>query len=312
MDQVSNDQLIADFKDDLVLRNLSASTIKNYPFFVKTFADFIAPDSLLTVNKSHLQRYLAHLRSKKLNRASLQKYFTGLSTFYEFLTYDEQIDYNPVLPFRKHYFSREPNHDTSERRQCISVDQARALIARVLDPKERAVIMLLFKTGMRLHELSELDLKNVNFADQSIEINETKKRSHNTVFYDDKTNETSIVLEKWLKQRKSINHNNNPALFIDRFGKRLSTVAIARIVEKHAIAAGLHDPASDRSRLQDRFTTHCTRHALTTWLRRAKMDERFVQELRGDKRKKTIDIYDHIDHDELKAEYCAHMPHLLT
>lgn len=311
MDQVSNTQLIADFKDDLVLQDRSASTVKNYPFFVKTFADFIAPDSLLTVKKSHLSRYLTHLRTKKLNQASLEKYFTGLSTFYEFLTYDEQIDHNPILSFRKHYLSRNRNHDTSERRQCISVDQARALLARILDIRERAVVLLLFKTGLRLTELSDLDLANVNFTDESIEINETKKRSHYTVFFD---GETTTVLKKWLIRRAKENHKNDPALFINRFGDRLSSAAIARIVKKHAIAAGLHNPDSDRSHLQDRFTTHCTRHAFTTWLGQApnRMDEKFIQQLRGDKWKKTINIYDHIDHDEIKAEYLAKMPRLLT
>jgi integrase/recombinase XerD len=306
MDQVSNAQLIADFKVDLVLRDQSASTVKNYPSFVKTFADFIAPDSLLTVNKSHLSRYLAHLRTKKLTHASLQKYFTGLSTFFEFLVYDEQIDHNPVLPFRKHYFRGEPNH-TSERRQCISVDQARTMISRILDIKERAVVMLLFMTGMRLHELSDLDITNVDIADRSIRIKKTHKRSHTLVFYD---NQTAAVLNRYLSSRK--NKNPSDPLFINRFGKRLSTVDISRIVQKHATACGFHDPNSDRSHLEARFSTHCTRHAFTTWLGRAHMEEKYIEELRGDKWRKTIGIYTHIEHDELKAEYDAHMPHLLT
>lgn len=314
MDQVSNAQLIADYKADLILQDWSQSTAEGYPLLVAAFSDFIATDSLLAVNQSHLARYLKHLRAKKLNHASVKKYFTGLSSFFEFLMYDErykgQIDNNPVLPFRKHFFkNKKGNHNTSERRQCISVDQAKELIARVLDVKEKTILLLLFDTGMRLHELSDLDLANVNIADRSIEIKPTPKRSYNTVFFRD---EVVPILKKWLARREKDNRKNNPALFINRFGDRLGTVAIARIVKKHAIAAGLHNPDSDRSHLQDRFTTHCTRHAYNTWLRRAKMEREYIQQLRGDKRRDAVDIYDHIERDELKAVYDAKMPRLLT
>ncbi|MGD0952829.1 MAG: tyrosine-type recombinase/integrase [Methanotrichaceae archaeon] len=314
MDQVSNAQLIADFKADLVLQDWSHSIVEGYPLFVAIFSDFIAPDSLLAVNQGHLARYLTHLRAKDLKPASLQKYFTGLSSFFEFLMYDErykgQIDNNPVLPFRKHYFkSKKGKHNnTSERRQCISVDQAKELIARVLDVKEKTILLLLFDTGMRLHELSDLDITDVNIADRSIEIKETPKRSYNTVFFKE---EVVPILKRWLVRREKDNRKKSPALFINRFGDRLGAAAIARIVKKHATACGLHDPNSDRNHLQDRFTTHCTRHAFNTWLRRAKMEREYIQVLRGDKRRDAVDIYDHIERDELKVVYDAKMPRLL-
>jgi integrase/recombinase XerD len=72
---------------------------------------------------------------------------------------------------------------------------------------------------------------------------------------------------------------------------------------------GLHDPVSPR--LEDHFTPHCCRHWFTTHLRRAGMPREFIQELRGDKRRDAIDIYDHIDMDELRRAYLAYIPKLL-
>ena len=62
--------------------------------------------------------------------------------------------------------------------------------------------------------------------------------------------------------------------------------------------------------MEDHFSPHCTRHWFTTHLRRAGMPREFIQELRGDQRQAAIDIYDHIDKEELRKSYLEHMPQL--
>lgn len=98
------------------------------------------------------------------------------------------------------------------------------------------------------------------------------------------------------------------ALFTNQYGDRLKRNGIYEAVTKHAEAVGLHDP--DSNDLQDRFTPHCCRHWFTTHLRRAGMKREFIQELRGDTRGDAIDIYDHIDRDELREAYIANIPTL--
>jgi integrase/recombinase XerD len=84
--------------------------------------------------------------------------------------------------------------------------------------------------------------------------------------------------------------------------------SIYRLVTKHAANVGLHDPEADD--LQQRFTPHCCRHWFTTHLRRSGMQREFIKELRGDTRGDAIDIYDHIDREELRQAYLAHIPTL--
>ena len=71
---------------------------------------------------------------------------------------------------------------------------------------------------------------------------------------------------------------------------------------------GYYDQASNR--LEDHFSCHNFRHWFTTYLRKAGMPREFIQELRGDKRSGAIDIYDHIDRDELQKSYLACIPKL--
>ena len=66
---------------------------------------------------------------------------------------------------------------------------------------------------------------------------------------------------------------------------------------------GIHNPKS--SKLEDRFSAHCCRHWFTTHLRHAGMPREFIQELRGDIRREAIDIYDHIDREELRRSYLS-------
>ena len=80
------------------------------------------------------------------------------------------------------------------------------------------------------------------------------------------------------------------------------------MVVEHAKRAGLHDSKSPD--LEDHFTPHCCRHWFTTHLRRAGMPREHIKELRGDVRGEAMDIYYHIDMEELRKSYLAHMPRL--
>jgi integrase/recombinase XerD len=77
---------------------------------------------------------------------------------------------------------------------------------------------------------------------------------------------------------------------------------------KYAQRVGLHNQKS--SRPEDHFSPHCFRHWFTTHLRRAGMDREFIKALRGDRRREAIDIYDHIDREELRHAYLAFIPQL--
>jgi integrase/recombinase XerD len=131
-----------------------------------------------------------------------------------------------------------------------------------------------------------------------------KKRSNRIVFFDD---ECARMLKRWMAQRKKLN-SKTEALFTNEYGGRLNRNGVYNLVTKYAETVGLHDPKSDR--VEDHFSTHNCRHWFTTWLRRNGMPREFTKTLRGDKRKDAIDIYDHIDKEELRKAYLAFIPQL--
>jgi len=178
------------------------------------------------------------------------------------------------------------------------------LINSILNPRDKAIITLLAKTGIRRGELMNIDLDDIDWIEQSIQLKPHRKRSNCTVFFDD---ECARVLRRWLKARE--NYTVKPgceALFVGEQGMRLKRNGVYRAVTIHAERVGLHDPKSKRA--NDHFSPHCCRHWFTTHLRRNNMRREFIKELRGDARNEAMDIYDHIDKKELKRAYLAAIP----
>ncbi|WP_367279937.1 tyrosine-type recombinase/integrase [Bacteroides sp.] len=100
----------------------------------------------------------------------------------------------------------------------------------------------------------------------------------------------------------------NPALFIGRQnGNRIYRNQVYDMVSGYAQKCGFRDP---EGHLDEKFGVHCCRHWFTTWLRRSGMLRPFIQELRGDSRGEAIDVYDHIEKNELQESYLRHIPKL--
>jgi integrase/recombinase XerD len=190
-------------------------------------------------------------------------------------------------------------------RKLISIEEMAKLINSTLDVRDKAIITLLAKTGIRRNELIKLDLEDVDWVEQSIKLKPTPKRTNRTVFFDD---EAALILHRWVRAREGRNDKGSKALFVNNLGGRLNRNGVYLAVTKPAERLGLHNANSDR--MEDHFSPHCCRHWFTTHLRRAGMSREFIQELRGDVRREAIDIYDHIDKKELRESYLAHIPQL--
>jgi integrase/recombinase XerD len=259
-------------------------------------------------DKRVLRMILTYLvEERRLQPKSVGNYFTILSAFFDFLAFEEIITSNTIPTFRKRYLRQyKRERSKSSERKAISRNEMANLINSILDPRDRAIITLLAKTGIRRNELIQIDLDDIDWADQRILLQPHPKRSNRTVFFDD---ECAIVLRRWLRAREHYRVKANcHALFVNERGARLRRQGVYHAVTKHAERVGLHDPSSQR--MQDRFTPHNCRHWFTTYLRKGGMRREFIKELRGDVRREAMDIYDHIDDDELKRAYLAAIPPL--
>jgi len=304
----SADRIIDRFEKDCLIRGMSPLSVKSYVYNVRKFREYLDQHGvyLLDVDKDILRDYLEYMRYERgLHQKTVENNFTTLSSFYEYLAYEGLLEMNPVLQVRKRYLRRYKDNDDGQTRQLISVEEMTRLINSTLDARDKAIITLFAKTGIRRKELIALDIDDIEWVEQSIRLKPTAKRTNRTVFFDD---ETSFILRRWLRVRESRNRDGSKALFINNRSERIQRSGVSRMVEKVATQVGLHDPNSDR--MEDHFSPHCCRHWFTTHLRRAGMPREFIQELRGDTRKEAIDIYDHIDRKELRESYLAHIPQM--
>jgi integrase/recombinase XerD len=167
-----------------------------------------------------------------------------------------------------------------------------------------ALIFFAAKTGLRKGELLSLRIQDLDFGEGSFTIAPKAKRSNRLGFMDW---ELVHVLQQYLNWREP-RVIDQQALWVTPGGYPLDKNGPYNLVTKYASMLAIHDP---RGSLNKKFTPHCCRHFFTTHMRRSGMPREFIQELRGDVRGEAIDIYDHIDPEELKRSYLQHVPKLL-
>jgi integrase/recombinase XerD len=301
-------ELIRRYNEDCEIRGMSPESLRRYISCIRIYNQYLQERGLdlFAVDRKMLRNFLEYLRKEReVSQKTIGNYFSALASFYEYLEYEEHIDKNPVNSIRKRYIRSYKDNDEGQMRKLISVEDMARLINSTLDVRDKAVITLLAKTGIRRRELITLDVDDIDWVSQSIRLKPTPKRTNRTVFFDV---ETAITLHRWIRAREFRNKKGSKALFLNTEGGRLNRNGVYLAVTKPAEKIGLHN--SQSKRMEDHFSPHCCRHWFTTHLRRAGMPREFIQELRGDMRKEAIDIYDHIDLKELKESYLAHIPQL--
>ena len=302
-----DEKLINQFLEDCKLRGMTDGTMRSYKSSLKIFSIFLNGKkiSLLDMNRLILREYVDYLRNcKKLSQKTIENNFSAISSFFEYLVYEQIVEKNIVLDIRKRYLRRYKKNSTSgETRKLISVEEMTILINSILDTRDKAIAVLFAKTGIRREELVTIDVEDINWGDNSITLKPSAKRSNRIVFFD---GECALVLRRWMQIRDEIVGSKIKALFTSETGERLKRSGIYNAMVRWAKRIGYFDPDSDK--LEDHFSCHNFRHWFTTQLLRNGMPREYVKELRGDIRGDAIDIYHHIDKRDLRNSYLSCIP----
>ena len=307
----STTQIIELFIQDCRDRQLTPETIRRYQSSIKQYLAYLEQQGSLIVkaDKHVLHDYIRFRYSQGVNQTTLEQDLSAIAGLYEFLVFEDYLERNPVPGVRKRYlrrYKKENAGDDESPRKLLTVEEMSLLINSVIETRDKTILAVLAKTGVRRGELIAMDVNDIDWTMQSITMNRNrfKKRSGRIVFFDD---ETARLLKRWISQREKINPATQ-ALFIGEHGLRLNRNGKYSMVAKYAQRVGLHNPKSPKP--EDHVSPHCFRHWFTTHLRRAGMDREFIKALRGDRRREAIDIYDRIDSAELRRAYLAFIPQL--
>jgi integrase/recombinase XerD len=306
---------LKEFEDDCKAQGFEKHTIESYLSNIRLFFEYVdVPADKVEI--FHLTDFLNYLRFEKTipiqnkikvgaAKSTINAYFSALNAYYDFLEFSGQLDHNPIPKFRKRYLKRiKRDMGPDSTRQLISIRQMAELVYTTGDLLERAIIITLAKSGIRRKELIAIDLEDLDLVNGIIYLKPTAKRTNRIIFIDQEAIE---VLESYLEIRFDY---IDLALFISnsqRGGQRISRNFVYNTVTQNAQRLGFHNPDG---LLIEKFTPHCCRHWFTTHLRRAGMSREFRQALRGDVVKDAVDIYDHIDLEELRKDYLDKIPQL--
>jgi integrase/recombinase XerD len=261
---------------------------------------------ILTIDRAAIQGYIEYLRLERhVTLKTVKMHLTALSSLYEFLVFDGRMDSNPILPIRRRYSRRYKGGSEAQSKKLISVEDMGKLINSEMNLRNKAIITLLAKTGIRRNELITLDVSDMNLIENKIKLKATGKRTNRIVFFDD---EAAQILRRWLKIREGLNRRKETGLFISQWGNRISRTDVYDAVTRAAARVGLHNP--DSKQTEDHFGPHCCRHWFCTQLFRNDMRTEYIKELRGDSHMDAFDSYNHIDLEELKEAYLACIPQL--
>ncbi|HWG89365.1 MAG TPA: tyrosine-type recombinase/integrase [Candidatus Thermoplasmatota archaeon] len=299
--------LLEEFRADLLAQALEARSAQTYCQRVGQFLSFLGETPVEAVTQDTLKAFLGELRRRRLEANTVMRYFVSVGSLFVFLEAEGRVPANPVPTFRRRYLralKRDAGKNEIAVRQLLSVEDMRRLVHSLADVRDRAVLVVLAKCGVRAGELVAMDVEDINWKEGSIRLKKKRKRSNRIVFFDD---EAARTLKRWLALRKARGAPDKGPLFVGDQGRRLHRNAFHEILVGPAEALGLHDPEGP---IERRFSAHCARHWFTTHLRRQGMTREHIGWLRGDAPRGTMDIYLHIDPAEVRESYLARIPKL--
>ncbi len=283
-------QQVEQFLDHLRLeRRLSDHTVVSYRRDLTCLADYCRYQHIerwSDLQTHHLRGFAAKAHAAGLGPRSIQRRLSGIRSFMNYLIRERRIEQNPVADVSAPR-ARRPLPNT------LDVDQMQHLLnIPGNDPvtsRDRAIMELLYSSGLRLAELVSLDPCDVDLADGTVRVT-------------GKGNKTRIVpvgrqardaIRNWLKQRGSLAGGEEPALFVGIRGKRISPRTVQARVRHWAVKTGIGQ----------RVYPHLFRHSFATHMLESGSDLRGVQELLGHSDISTTQIYTHLDFQHLAQIY---------
>ena len=272
-------------------RNLSAYTLRNYRSDLSDFGRYLETEERigpLEVDRQSFRRYLAQLHEAGMATASVGRKVSTVHTFYRYLV-------------REGYLGRDPLMGVSspkrERRlpKVLGKEQLTAMIEaadsdEALGLRDRAILELMYAAGLRLAEVVSLDVTGIDLAEHLVRVRGKGNKERMVVI----GRPAAQALQRYLREgRLELARAGEPALFVNRDGRRLSGRSVQKIVRKHALMAGL----------DQRVFPHLLRHSFATHMLDGGAELRVVQELLGHASADTTQIYTHVTEERQREAY---------
>ena len=279
------DSSIENFKNYLKLeRGLSMNSIKSYEFDLIQFKNFMIENDInespKTCSSSSVKTYLYKNFSNKKSRSQARS-ISALKSFFNYLLFEGEINSSPLNDI-------ESPKIENKLPEVLTEDEIKRLISSVnLDSefgqRNKTIIEVLYGTGIRVSELTDLKLSNIFFDENILKV--TGKGNKERFVPLGKI--ASIEIKKYLNDRDKLKINSkfSDILFLNRYGRQLTRSMIFKVINDY----------SKNAKIDKKISPHTLRHSYATHLLKNGADLRTIQLILGHESITTTEIYTHLD-----------------
>ncbi|MCH2113765.1 MAG: tyrosine recombinase XerC [Pirellulales bacterium] len=278
-----------------VERAASPHTLKSYREDLETLVEYFQdnqgqcpdPGSLTSVQ---LRGYLSALHDAGYAKASIARKLASLRSFYRYGQREDWVDSNPAKALRNPRKAKKLPHflGTSEISKLLGAPSGDTPMGL----RDRAILETLYSAGLRVSELVDLGDTDIDFPQGIVRVRGKGRKERLAPL----GSYAARALKRWLKNRilsSKLPAGSAAPVFVNRFGTRLTSRSVGRMLEKYLSLTGL----------DGRTSPHTLRHSFATHLLDQGADIRSVQELLGHKSLETTQIYTHVSTSNLRAAY---------
>jgi integrase/recombinase XerD len=283
---------IKQFSDYLKIeRSLSANSIDAYVRDVQKLDQFISLKhstlSPLSIKPNHLQGFLQFINELGMSTYSQARILSGLKAFFKYLLFEELIDKDPTLLIEGPKIGRKLP-DTLE---YVEIEKLLSAIdmSSPEGGRSRAIIEVLYSSGLRVSELVELKLANVYYDIGFVRVIGKGNKERLVPIGREALKYLKIYVDE-IRVHIAVKKGSESHVFLNRRGTKLSRVTVFTMIKQLAVSIGLKKSISP----------HTFRHSFATHLIEGGADLRAVQEMLGHESITTTEIYTHLDRDYLR------------
>ncbi len=272
-------------------KGLSKNTVSAYQRDLSRLLSFLRKKNLKISDLTYplLASFLLEMR-KTLSPSSCGRMVAAISSFLKFLVESGNLSAHPLPELESPRLERNLP-------QVLSRDEVERLLATpdnsLRGLRDRAILELLYATGMRVSELASLKLEDINFDQGLVRVFGKGKRERLVPFGKSAANALKNYLAAWCNTKRSCGH-----VFLNRQGRPLSRQSVWKIIHKAAVSCDLAQKAYP----------HILRHSFATHLLEGGANIRIVQELLGHRSLSTTQVYTHLEKSRLKEIHSRYHP----
>jgi len=268
-------------------RGLSPLTRENYARDIQQLFKLSNGTALNDLQSTDIRHYIASLHSKGLGGKSIARLLSSWRGFFDYLIHRHDYRNNPAKGLRA-------PKSAKTLPQVLSIEQAIKLVDvkndDVLSVRDHAILELFYSSGLRLSELINLNIYQLDFTEGTIIVTGKGNKTRIVPL----GNHAIIAIQNWLRQRNNLlKDQSEKAVFISKQGNRLSARNVQYRMKAWAVKQGLDTSVHP----------HMLRHSFASHVLQSSGDLRAVQEMLGHANISTTQVYTHLDYQHLTKAY---------